>query len=186
MLSSTPTCGARPLLPASPDSLEVLRSGHAGLDRQLEALEDLVSQVAEHGADERARGAAGELIAYFDAEAREHHRDEEEDLFPLLRERLAKDDRPEVGATLYELEREHAHMESLYSRLRDNLQAIAERGVTRLRTEDVAHFAWLYRRHMALEAKVVFPYAAEALKAADKSSLGERMAARRSADQITR
>jgi hypothetical protein len=43
----------------------------------------------------------------------------------------------------------------------------------------VTRFAWLYRRHMDREGAAVLPFAREALDAAERASLGERMAARR-------
>jgi pyridoxamine 5'-phosphate oxidase len=164
---------------ASFDALAVLEACHAMIEHQLQILENLVSHLAARGADEEARGAAKALIRYFDTAAREHHHDEDEYLFPLLRELAARADRPEVGATLYELEREHGQMDVLYSKLRDKLRKIAEEDAARLDAGEVAHFSWLYRRHMRLEAHVVHPFAAETLSSAQRAALARRMAARR-------
>jgi pyridoxamine 5'-phosphate oxidase len=171
--------------PGFEDPLLALRACHAALEQRLQTLENLVIRVAAHGADEEARQAAKAVMLYFDTAARDHHHDEDEDLFPLLRALAARADLPEIGATLYELEREHAHMDALFAALRAKLDDIAHHGATRLRAEEVAQFAWLYRRHLALEAGVVLPFAADAMSKAQQFSLGERMAARRGASGLS-
>lgn len=70
-------------------------------------------------------------------------------------------------------------MDVLYSKLRDKLRKIAEEDATRLDAGEVAHFSWLYRRHMRLEVHVIHPFAAEALSSAQRAALARRMAARR-------
>jgi hypothetical protein len=69
-------------------------------------------------------------------------------------------------------------MHAQWERLRKRLEAIA-RGEPRIDPEEVARFAWLYRRHMDREGAAVLPFAREALDEAQRAALGERMAARR-------
>ena len=118
------------------------------------------------------------MLRYFDTSGKLHHQDEDDDLFPLLRGRAAAAGRPEVAAAIDELEREHETMEAQWQRLRERLAAIAA-GEARLAAEDVARFAWLYRRHMDREATAVLPFAREILDAAQRAAIGARMAARR-------
>ena len=118
-------------------------------------------------------------MRYFDTAGEAHHRDEDEDLFPLVRAAAARDGQNVIGATLYVLEREHENMDRLYSEVRARLAGIinGDADVQRLDAELVARFAWIYRRHMRLESELVLPYAREVLDVGERALLGERMAA---------
>lgn len=132
---------------------------HRRIEEALQALEALSTRLAAGapcGAVECA--AAAEVMACFEGTATEHHRDEEQALFPELRVRAAQAGCPEVGATLYELEMEHDRMHRLYEALRPGLAALASGGSAALDAGQVANFAWLYRRHMSLEARVIEPF----------------------------
>lgn len=156
----------------------MLAACHERIEAQLGTLERLGPHLEKHGCDAEAKSAAQAVLRYFDTSGRLHHEDEDHDLFPLLRGRAALAGRPEVAAAIDELEREHETMDGQWTRLRARLVAI-EAGEARLDAEDVARFAWLYRRHMDREATAVLPFAREALDEAQRASLGERMAARR-------
>jgi hemerythrin-like domain-containing protein len=119
------------------------------------------------------------VLRYFDTSGRLHHRDEDDDLFPLLRARAAKLGCAEIAAAIDELEREHATMDAQGGRLRARLVLVAEGHDTRLDAEEVARFAWLYRRPMDRERAAVLPFATEVLTAQERAALGERMAAGR-------
>jgi hemerythrin-like domain-containing protein len=161
------------------DPLDLLAAAHARIDAQLDALEKLAEHVGAHGADRRARDDARSLIRYFDTSALHHHRDEDEDLFPLLRALAAERRRPEIAALVNDIEAEHATMDGQWSRLRERLQAIALAESARLDLEEVARFGWLYRRHMAAEGASLLPFANESLSQAQRASLAQSMAARR-------
>jgi pyridoxamine 5'-phosphate oxidase len=172
-----------PLIPKSPgpsfdEPLEMLAACHERIEAQLATLERLGPHLEKHGCDAEARSAAQAVLRYFDTSGKLHHQDEDDDLFPLLRGRAAVGGRPEVAAAIDELEREHETMDGQWNRLREHLLAIAA-GEARLPAEDVARFAWLYRRHMDRESTAVLPFAREALDEAQRAALGERMAARR-------
>ena len=109
----------------------------------------------------------------------QHHQDEEQDLFPLLRRYAGERGRGDVLAALDELAHEHRSMDDVYARIRARLDDVAEARSPRLDIEQVAHFAWLYRRHIMREEALAFGFAAEALTAAERAELGARMAARR-------
>jgi hemerythrin-like domain-containing protein len=169
--------------PTFDEPLEMLAACHERIEAQLCTLEKLVEHVSGKGADPAAREAAAQVMRYFDTAGEDHHRDEDEDMFPLLRERAAERNRPEVSAVINGLEEDHATMSAQWSRLRARLEALVEAGKAgreaRLDAGDVAGFAWLYRRHMEKEAALVLPFAREALSETDRAALGGRMAARR-------
>ena len=158
--------------------LEALRACHERIERELFDLEGLDAHVRKSGCDAQARSTAEAVLHYFNTAGEMHHKDEDEDLFPLLRTQAAARGRAEIAAVIDELEREHETMRSQWGRLRAGLERIA-RGDAQLNSEDIARFAWLYRRHMEREAAAVLPFAREALDAAQRAAFGERMAARR-------
>lgn len=164
------------------DPLARLQACHLRIEQELAALERLTEHIAQRGADPLAHSAAKALLYYFDSSAVQHHKDEDEDLFPLLRGRAAAAGRTEVAAAIEELEREHGAMDALWRRLRDNLASIAAE--VPLDADDVARFTWLYRRHMEREGLLILPFAREALSAQDLAELAQRMEGRRASSQI--
>jgi len=165
--------------PSFDEPLDMLAACHERIEAQLGTLEKLIEHVSTQGADAAAREAATQVMRYFDTAGADHHRDEDEDMFPLLRSLAAERNRPEVSAVINGLEEDHSIMEAQWSRLRERLEAVAAGRDARLDTEDVARFAWLYRRHMEKEAALVLPFAREAISETERALLGSRMAARR-------
>jgi pyridoxamine 5'-phosphate oxidase len=158
--------------------LELLAASHERVEKHLCTLEALGPGLESQGGNAQARAAAQAVLRYFDSGGALHHQDEDGDLFPLLRTRAAAQGRAEIAAAVEELEREHETMEAQWRRLREQLLAIAEGG-TSLDPQEVARFAWLYRRHMDRESAALLPFAREALDAEEHAALGARMAARR-------
>ena len=164
--------------PSFDQPLEMLAACHERIEEKLVVLERLTPHLETKGCDGEAQSAAHSVLRYFDTAGVFHHQDEDRDLFPILRTRAAARGRPEIAAAVDELEREHETMDGQWLRLRQRLLAITE-GEPRLDPEEVARFAWLYRRHMDRESAALLPFAREALDASDRAALGERMAARR-------
>ena len=164
--------------PSFDQPLEMLVACHQRIEEQLCALERLGERLATSGCDSSARSTAQDVLRYFDTSGTLHHKDEDEDLFPLLRVLAARRGRPAIAAAIDELEREHETMESQWKRMRQRLASIAA-GEGRLDAGEVTRFGWLYRRHMNSESAAVLPFAREALDETQRAALGERMAARR-------
>ena len=164
------------------EPLEALHACHGRIEQQLQALEKLAQRVAAGVPDRAAGSDARALLGYFETAGAQHQRDEDEDLFPLLRARAAALGRIEVAAAIDELEREHATVGAQWGRLREALTAVAAlREGAGIDAGEAERFAWLHRRHMDREAQLVLPFAREALGAEERAELGARMAARRSA-----
>jgi len=164
--------------PSFDEPLEMLAACHERIEAQLCTLERLGPHLESKGCDAEAKSATQSVLRYFNTSGVLHHQDEDDDLFPLVRSCAAAKGRPEIAAAIDELEREHETMNVQWNRLRGRLKAIAE-GEARLDAEEVARFAWLYRRHMDREAAAVLPFAREVLDEGQRAALGERMAARR-------
>jgi hemerythrin-like domain-containing protein len=164
------------------EPLEALQACHGRIERHLQALEKLARRVAAGVPDGAAGSDAKAVLRYFDTAGAQHHRDEDEDLFPLLRARAAALGRIEVAAAIDELEREHATLDAQWRRLREALSAVAAlREAAGIDAGEAERFAWLYRRHMDREALLVLPFARETLQKEERAELGARMAARRGA-----
>lgn len=162
----------------SADPLEQLHACHGRIEEQLQTLERLAHRAAESAAEPAAAKA---VLGYFDTSGALHHRDEDEDLFPLLRARAAAAGRIEVAAAIDELEREHATLDAQWRRLREALGAIVAQSKAPIDAGEAGRFAWLYRRHMDREAMLVLPFAREVLTPGERAELGVRMAQRRGA-----
>src|SRR5690348_12754836 len=95
--------------------LEMLAACHGRIRTQCSTLVRLRSHVAAHGADDTARRAAVGVIRYFDRAARDHHDDEEQDLFPALLESMAGSDPVCIRQLIDSLADEHRELERLWS-----------------------------------------------------------------------
>jgi hemerythrin-like domain-containing protein len=155
--------------------------------RRIEMFLGVLTQLAEEGrggelTDEQ-RVSLAKALKYFREAAPKHTADEEETLFPRLR---ACED-PGVLAILDRvdsLENDHRRAEQDHAEI-DRLGHAWLRAGS-LEHEDVGRLAGLlrelsglYRDHIALEERDVFPAAAKALDDSARSDIGAEMAARR-------
>ena len=72
--------------------LEMLSACHLRIEHQCSTLRRLVPHLLARGADAEARAAAASVLRYFETAAKDHHADEEVDLFPALIESMAGSD----------------------------------------------------------------------------------------------
>jgi hemerythrin-like domain-containing protein len=123
-------------------------------------------------------------LAYFATAAPKHTADEEESLFPRLRDT----DDPAARRALKlmaQLERDHDTAEHHHHAVEVLVrQWLVDRGLERGETAKLrGHLATLrslYRRHIDVEDRELFPAAARLLSAAQIADIGREMAARRS------
>jgi hypothetical protein len=71
------------------EPLEMLEACHGRIEEHLQTLEKLARRVAAGVPDSAAGSDAGAVLRYFETSGAQHQRDEDEDLFPLLRARAA-------------------------------------------------------------------------------------------------
>ena len=130
-----------------------------------------------------ARAALEAALRYFREAAPKHTADEEESLFPRLRQTH----HPEVQAALDRLaplEQEHRCADALHAEV-DRLGSIClERGPlsaeeARHYRENVAQLLSIYKEHIRIEDQIVFPVAGRALSPSDKAAIASEMAGRR-------
>jgi hemerythrin-like domain-containing protein len=164
--------------------LEMLSACHHRIERQCETLTRLVAHLATHGVDEDARVAATAVLRYFDTSARDHHADEESDLFPALIESMAGSDPICIRELIESLKLDHRAIESEWARLRPALLRIADGEPQTLVADDVRPLIALYERHIAREEDELLPMAARLLSDSALDQIGRAMRERRGISQI--
>jgi iron-sulfur cluster repair protein YtfE (RIC family) len=119
------------------------------------------------------------LLAFLTHDLLLHHKDEEDDLFPMLRLRCKPED--QIGGILAELDRDHAAESFLIRDIAVDLRVIVDG--TDLESParflgSLCVFAEGQRRHLSWENKAVLPLAGKRLTPKDLEALGRNMAAR--------
>ena len=148
-----------------------------------------VAQDIDHFPTEETRRALEAALRYFGQSAPKHTADEEESLFPRLRQRH----HPEIQAAfsrLEQLEEEHRWAAPLHAEV-DRLGAtyLATGNLSSSEVDGfrkaVASLASMYKQHISVEDSVVFPLAARVLSRGEKMAIAEEMAIRRRVRVVT-
>ncbi len=159
--------------------LEMIAACHHRVLKQCATLRRLVPHLATHGADEDARIAAAAVMRYFDTSAKDHHADEETDLFPALLESMAGSDAIRIRNLVDSLTLDHRALESHWQRLRRILQGIESGNSLPLTYAEVEPFITLYEQHIAREEAELLPMAARLLEQKSLDRVGAAMRLRR-------
>lgn len=167
------------LPPGFDEPVDALLGFHRRIERQLAALGRLPGHMEARGMDAEASALAGSAVEFFTESMALHHADEE-DLLPLIDQRLAQGERRERLRELrFRVASEHREMDRAWKSLRRPLEGIAE-GVSRALPADLMHyFRQLHSGHIALEEASFHLEAARSLLPADRATLGRGMVARR-------
>ncbi len=158
------------------EPIDYLSADHFRQKVACKFLDDIAFDLA--GAE--APRLAAIVLAYMERELPKHIADEEEDLFPLLKQRCLATDN--AGRMLSVLSEEHRQDHALCEEVLDGLRALADGeelsgGTAFMRA--AAALAETQRRHLAWEDDVLLPLARERLTAADLRQMGLAMARRR-------
>jgi hemerythrin-like domain-containing protein len=179
------TIGAKPAGDFS-NPIELLSDCHRRIERFLRALATVALQ-ARGGPMTQQQGDGWVLaLGYFRNAAPRHTADEEESLFPRLRQI----DLPQIRealAKMQQLESDHVQAAEWH----DQVDQLGRRWLAngRLTGEEtvaisdaLARLSALYEGHIALEDQSVFPLAAAVLPDSEKAGIGIEMAQRRGLD----
>lgn len=179
------TIGAKPAGDFS-NPMELLSDCHRRIERFLAVLVKVAGQAQGGLMSAQQKEEWLRALEYFRTAAPRHTADEEESLFPRLRQI----DRPQVQDVLAKVqELEHDHLQA--NDWHEKVDQLGRRWLAdgTLPREDAEHLTEmldqltaLYGRHLALEDESVFPLAESVLPAAEKSSIGVEMAQRRGLD----
>jgi hemerythrin-like domain-containing protein len=162
--------------------IDMLDGCHERILRNCTTIERIAEHVARRGCDAEARTAAVGVMRYFDTSASNHHRDEEEDLFPTLQHYVPSPELNAVFSLLHRLRDEHRRLDALWSQMRAFLAGVVEGHDGHL-TPAVAHtFREAYERHIATEERELLPLARRVLTEDLLRAMGNRMARRRGVD----
>jgi hemerythrin-like domain-containing protein len=161
--------------PTPHDPLEFLLAEHLNHRRMCRALERLAAATEFDAARITA------LLDFIRFDLTLHVIDEEEDFFPMLRERCLPED--DVDNVLARLSEEHAEDQTLSVRVRDVLNAslIRRTPVSAIKNgaDALMKFAQHEMRHLALENAVVVPLARRRFSEKDLHTLSRRLLDRR-------
>lgn len=160
-MTNAPTARApRPSRPPAPElpEFDQLDRTHREAMQTLEAFEELLAHLDDHGPDEVARASARRIMAFFSGPGRDHHAQEEKHVFPSL---LLSSD-VELVQHVRRLQQDHGWIEEDWRELSPQIEAIAngdtwyDLAVLRLA---LPVFTSLHREHIALEEALVYPEA---------------------------
>jgi len=156
---------------------DVLQGCHREIIDHLDKLVALVSAQQSATPTEECRSRAREIITFFCGPARAHNYDEEQHVFPVLRQCGDAGIR-QIAEDLCE---DHAWIELYWLDIEPQLQAIAD-GVRPHQARDLRAatetFVATTRNHMRLEESLLFPELRNRLTPAELRSIERRMAAR--------
>jgi hemerythrin-like domain-containing protein len=165
------------------DPTALLSDCHRRIEMFLGALEK-VGACLEQPLTDDAQVALESALRYFREAAPKHTADEEESLFPRLRQARDSEVKTALGR-LDALEQEHRRADSLHAKVDELGKQCLDEGRLSLQgaqqfREAVAELASIYKQHIRIEDEVVFPLAARTLSESDKSMIAAEMSGRRS------
>ena len=170
------------------DPTGLLTDCHRRIEMFLGALERVAAVIDRPLAESTAR-ALESALRYFSQAAPKHTADEEESLFPRLRQ--MRD--PEIVAAFARMERleeEHRSAAPLHDAVerigRQYLSngSLGDAQVTEFRNS-VASLLTLYKQHISIEDTLIFPLASRLLSESEKDAVANEMARRRKVRLIT-
>ena len=163
------------------DPLEMLFGCHRRIEKQLETLKRLRAHLQAKGIDAEASTAAEAVLRYFRKAAADHHADEEQDVFPMLEQRIGDATESARFRDLRErLEADHRRVDEAWARIRKPLEGIAEGLMRTIPEPDVQALSALYAAHIRTEETELRALFDRWLGPRDLETLGRAMAARRS------
>ena len=162
--------------------IDILDGCHERILRNCALVGRIAAHVASRGPDAEAGTAATSVMRYFDTAGANHHRDEEEDLFPALQQYAPSAELNAAYDLVFRLRTDHQKLDALWADMRARLAALAEGRDGGLTADIAAHFSAAYARHIETEERELLPLARRVLPPDVLASLGNRMAQRRGVD----
>ncbi|APV52056.1 hypothetical protein BWI17_21725 [Betaproteobacteria bacterium GR16-43] len=159
--------------------LEMLVACHVRVRRNCRLIERIAEHLEDEGVDEEVIVASASALRYFDVAGRDHHRDEEEDLFPALLAAASASDRPGVESLVSRLRDDHVRLEKLWSEVRALLETVAAGRSAKFPPVLAAALSRAYDDHITEEEGVLLPLARRMLPVETLERVGASMARRR-------
>lgn len=167
------------------DPMGLLSDCHRRVEMFLGMLESAANKL-RGGSQDETRQLLESALHYFAHAAPKHTADEEESLFPRMRQ-LSQPEVKSALETLAGLEQDHRWAEPLHAEVEQVGRKYLARETLSLNEveifrESVARLAAMYRNHIRVEEELVFPLAARLLPESDKAAIAREMARRRDID----
>lgn len=172
--------------PTFQQPLELLSDCHRRIETFLRALILVAEQARGGELNSQQREALETALRYFREAAPKHTADEEDSLFPRMRE-MDRGAAREALAKIQALEADHEAAQ----RGHDEVESLGRRWLAagRLSTDEASHLVRrlqelqsIYDRHIAVEDNEIFPLAKQVLDAKALTEVGREMAERRGQD----
>lgn len=165
------------------DPIGMLSDCHRRIERFLQVLIAVTAETKGAPLTGEQRTAFETGLRYFREAAPKHTADEEESLFPRLRQ-IGDNQVQAALARIDSLEQDHVRAEMRHQEVDQLGRSWLTNG--RLSADEasrlaavLAGLAELYRNHIGIEDHEVFPFAGRLLSEADRAALGREMASRR-------
>ena len=158
-------------LPGFDDPIGLLRACHK---KMLAHCELLTALAGKDTLDAAARESARNVNRYFSQSAPQHHRDEEEDLFPRINRQSLK-----IAELIHTLKKEHEALDTLWNSIAPELKQPPEDGFSSAFKQAANEFSTLCTQHIARENRELLPLASNSLSHQELAVIGESMAKRR-------
>ena len=137
-------------------NFDALDACHQQIQRHLTELATLAQQIEIDGVNATAQQQAADIEAFFSGTSRQHHQEEEKNVFPLL---LSSGD-ADLAAAVRSLQQDHGWIEENWLELAPQLRAIAL-GNSWYESAEFQHgvqvFLELVGDHIALEESLIYP-----------------------------
>jgi hemerythrin-like domain-containing protein len=161
--------------------IEVLDGFHHTMRRHARVLCRLADDCEAPGFPTAAqRVAALAILHCFDEAAFRHHRDEEEDVFPVLLNLAPAEQLNAVRDLVFRLRRDHRRLEAQWAPLSRMVADIVQGQRAPLVPAHAADFAVTLERHLDQEDTELLPLARRLIHPRVAERVGQRMARRRS------
>jgi hemerythrin-like domain-containing protein len=164
------------------DPTGLLSDCHRRIEMFLGTLQ-AVAEVIDRPATDDVAQALETALRYFSQAAPKHTADEEESLFPRLRQ-VANPEVTTALSRLDALEEEHRRADPLHADMEQlgvkylSVKSIPSHEVERFRAA-IRDLRAMYERHIGVEDSIIFPLAALLLSEQDRSAIADEMAGRR-------
>lgn len=137
-------------------NFEALDACHQQIHLHLGVLAELLQHVQASGVDAAAQQQAARVEAFFSGTSRQHHAEEEKDVFPGL----LNGGSDELVAAIRTLQQDHGWIEENWIELAPQLRAIAS-GNNWIDVAEFEHYVQVFLElvsgHIALEETLVYP-----------------------------
>jgi hemerythrin-like domain-containing protein len=163
-------------LPGFDEPLALLRACHGKIVEHCELIEEIVRALQGNSDELDTRQAARKAITYFTSSARQHHEDEEQNLFPLLIRQSLK-----LADLVNSLKQEHRTLDELWLAIEPELRRMPEPADPDAFIAAASAFCKLNREHVIRENTDFLPIAQSSLSSQQIKDIGRAMAQRRGA-----